>query len=433
LVTISYLFYADWRLALVSLAPLLFLAVWIPYVFTRPKTKALMKLMHESLEGMNGGIVEYVRAMPVMKIFGQTADSFEKYSGTVYTYEEKSVQSLRESAPPFAVFMSFVSNALLPILILGIWLYLENGLGLETLFLFLILGVGYIKPVFALANMGVQITMINRGVQRMDEVLDHPMPEVEPSDAPLKDHSVAFQNVTFAYQEGLPVLENIDFEVAPGNLTALVGPSGAGKSTIAQLIARYWDIQEGQIRIGGRSIRTFAPEALMEEIAYVFQDNFVFQLDMYENIRMGMKKSREEVEAAARAAQCHDFILRMPQGYSTVYGAEGVHLSGGEKQRIQIARAILKDAPILILDEATAFSDPENENLIQQAISHLIQNKTVIIIAHRLNTIMHADQIILLDQGRILARGTHEELLRDAPLYQRMWQAHTRTQSFAIR
>ncbi len=433
LVTVGYLFYVDWRLAAVSMAPLLFLGVWFPYVFSRPRTKQLMKLFHSSNESMNAGIVEYVRALPVMKIFGQSADSFEKYSGTVRAYEKMSVQWLRESAPTWAVFMSFMSNALLPILILGTWLYLSQGLGLGTFFLFLILGVGYIKPVFALGNMGMEISLINRGVQRLDEVLAHPSLPVEEPQGEMEDASVAFRGVHFSYVPGQKVLEDVGFEVRRGTMTALVGPSGSGKSTIAQLTARYWDIQAGEITIGGRDIRSFTPESLMDQVAYVFQDNFMFHLDIYENIRMGMDKTPEEVEAAARAAQCHDFISELPRGYHTVYGAAGTHLSGGEKQRIQLARAILKDPPILILDEATAFSDPENEYLIQRAIGNLIEHKTTIIIAHRLYTIMNADQIVVLDKGKIAGKGRHDDLLVHTPLYARMWEAHTQTQSFSIR
>ncbi|MEM0997169.1 MAG: ABC transporter ATP-binding protein [Bacteroidota bacterium] len=433
LLTVVYLFYVDWRLALVSLLPLLFMVIWFPYVMNRADTRSMLKFYHQALEDMNSGIVEYIRAMPVMKIFRQTADRFHKYSGTVHGYDEMAISWTAKGAPSFAIFMSFMSNALLPILIFGTWLYLQNGLKLATFFLFLILGTGYIKPVFSLSNMAVQISMINRGVQRMDDILNRPLQPVPPFVGEQNGHGVVFDGVEFAYVPGTPVLEEVGFSVSEGSLTALVGPSGAGKSTVAQLIARFWDVSQGEIRIGGRPLMTFSTEELAEKVSYVFQDNFMFHLSLYDNIRMGMDRSREQIEAASRAAQCHAFIEQLPEGYDTIFGAEGVHLSGGEQQRIQIARAILKDAPILILDEATSYSDPENEFLIQQAIGHLIQEKTVILIAHRLNTVVNADQIIVFDTGRIVGRGKHAEILESCPLYAQMWQAHRRTQSFSIR
>ncbi len=432
-VTISYLFYVDWRLAAISFVPLLVLAIWMPLVFSSPYTKEMMKKYHQAQEDMNSGIVEFVRALPVMKIFGQTADSFHQYSGTVNGYADMSVKWLKKSAPPFAVFMSFMSNATLPVLVLGIWLYLQAGLSLSTFILFLILGVGYIKPVFALSNMGMQITLINRGVQRMDEILQQQeQSSVQVGSLAFLDHTITFQEVGFSYNKGIKVLDKVSFTIPQGSITAFVGPSGAGKSTAAHLVARFWDIQEGDIRIGGVPISHIPVELLMQKVSFVFQESFMFQETICENIRMGMDRSEEEIIQAAKAAQCHGFISQLPQGYQTRFGEFGIHLSGGEQQRIQLARAILKDAPILILDEATAFSDPENEYLIQQAFSRLIQNKTVIVIAHRLSTIADADQIVLFDQGKVAAKGTQAELLGSSPLYRQMWKAHTRAKEFEI-
>ena len=431
-VTIIYLFYVDWRLAAISFIPLLVLAVWMPMVFSSPYTKEMMKKYHQAQEDMNTGIVEFVRAMPVMKIFGQTADGFHQYSGTVNGYADMSDQWLQKSAPPFAVFMSFMSNATLPILALGTYLYLQNGISLSTFILFLILGVGYIKPVFALSNMGMQLTLINRGVQRMDEILQQPEQTDQANLPDFQDFSIEFKEVGFSYTDQSKVLDQVSFTIPEGSITAFVGPSGAGKSTAAQLVARFWDIQEGEIMIGGIPIHTIPVEVLMQKVSFVFQDSFMFQETIYENIRMGMDKSEAEITEAAQAAQCHRFINQLPRGYQTKFGEDGVHLSGGEQQRIQLARALLKNAPILILDEATAFSDPENEYLIQQAFGRLIQEKTVIVIAHRLSTITDADQVILFDKGSIVAKGTHHEILARSKRYSRMWNAHVRAKEFEI-
>ncbi|MEM7659593.1 MAG: ABC transporter ATP-binding protein, partial [Bacteroidota bacterium] len=430
-VTIGYLFYVDWRLAAISFVPLLVIAIWVPLAFRSPKMKSAMQQHLNSQEEMNATIVEFVQAMPVMKIFGQTASTFQKYSQSVNGFAAWAIAYTRQSAPPFAVFMSFMSNATLPILVLGTYLYLTSGLAVTTLILFLILGVGYIKPIFALSNMSMQLMLITQGIARLDKILFHPTQADQTGVIPTQ-HDIRFEGVDFAYEGEHKVLNQVSFHLPSQSLTAFVGPSGAGKSTAAQLIARFWDVQEGSICIGGIDIRDFPLASLMEQVAFVFQDSFLFRETIYENIRMGMDKTEPEVIAAAQAAQCHAFISRLPKGYQTPFGGKGVYLSGGEQQRIQLARAILKDAPILILDEATAFSDPENEALIQQAVSHLIIEKTVVVIAHRLSTIVDADQIILFDQGKVEALGTHAALLTDSALYQKMWNAHDRAQGFAL-
>ncbi len=419
LITIAFLFSQDWRLAAVSFAPLLVLAVMIPKLYGG-RNKKLIQDYHQSLEDMNAGIVEYVRAMPVMKIFGQSADTFEKYGATVRRFNRFVADWVRSSTPAFAVFMSFTSNAMLPVLALGLYLYFTGGVSLATLLLFLILGTGYIKPLFVLSNMAMQLSIINRGVEQIDDLLYR---EELPGKAHFRqpDHyGITFDNVSFAYQHNNRVLEEVSFGIAEKSITALVGPSGAGKSTVGQLLARFWDVSAGTIRIGGIDIRHYPTAQLMQMVSFVFQDSFMFQQSLYENIRMGMDKTREEVENAAAAAQLHDLISALPDGYDTLFGQSGIHLSGGEQQRFQLARAILKDAPILILDEATAFADPENEHKIQQAFSRLIRDKTVLIIAHRLSTITDADQILVFDKGRLVSSGQHEDLLEQSALYQRM-------------
>lgn len=432
IITIGFLFSQDWRLAVVSLIPFLILAVWIPKMY-RGNKKKLIEKYHQSLEDMNAGIVEYVQAIPVMKIFGQTAETFEKYGDTVKNYKQFIGEWTKSSTPSFAILISFASNAMLPVLAVGLYLYLYNGLSLPIFLLFLILGIGYIKPLFALNNMGMQLSIINRGVQQIDDLLQF---ETRPENSHWQKpshYNVTFTEVSFAYQYDNWVLADVNFEIQQKTITALVGPSGAGKTTVAQLLARFWDTTEGSIQIGGIDIRSFPTEQLMELVSFVFQDSFMFQQSLYENIRMGMSKTNIEVEQAAKSAQIHEFIMSLPKGYQTLYGQSGIHLSGGEKQRFQLARALLKDAPILILDEATSFSDSENEYKIQQAFSQLIRNKSVLIIAHRLSTIIDADQILVFDQGQLHAKGTHHQLLQDSDLYQRMWKAHHQVKDFVIK
>jgi len=431
LLTISYLFKEDWRLALISCLPLVVLALIMPLMLGK-KNQHLTEKYHHSLEELSSGIVEYVRAMPVMKIFQQSAETFEKYGKKVYTFHRFVSDWIRHSSAPFAIFMSFASNAMLPVLALGLYLYFRQGVSLPTLLLFLILGTGYMRPLFVMSNMVMQLQLIEQGVQQIDAILTQPiLPEGKTSEQP-QNHDICFDQVSFAYEADRYVLEDISFTAKEGTITALVGPSGAGKSTVGQLLSRFWDVTKGRITIGGIDIREFPTEVLMRQVSFVFQDSFMFQQTMYENIRMGMDKTQDEVIAAAKAAQLHDFIMSLPQGYETRFGQSGVHLSGGEQQRFQLARAILKDAPILVLDEATAFADPENEHKIQEAFAQLIRGKTVLVIAHRLSTITTADQIIVFEKGHINAIGTHSELLEHSPLYKRMWDAHNRAREWKL-
>ena len=431
LLTISYLFKEDWRLALISCLPLVVLALIMPLMLGK-KNQRLTEKYHHSLEELSSGIVEYVRAMPVMKIFQQSAETFEKYGKKVYTFHRFVSDWIRHSSAPFAIFMSFASNAMLPVLALGLYLYFRQGVSLPTLLLFLILGTGYMRPLFVMSNMVMQLQLIEQGVQQIDAILTQPiLPEGKTSEQP-QNHDICFDQVSFAYEADRYVLEDISFTAKEGTITALVGPSGAGKSTVGQLLSRFWDVTKGRITIGGIDIREFPTEVLMRQVSFVFQDSFMFQQTMYENIRMGMDKTQDEVIAAAKAAQLHDFIMSLPQGYETRFGQSGVHLSGGEQQRFQLARAILKDAPILVLDEATAFADPENEHKIQEAFAQLIKGKTVLVIAHRLSTITTADQIIVFEKGYINAIGIHSELLEDSPLYKRMWDAHNRAKEWKL-
>ncbi len=430
---LTYLFIIDWRLALISFIPLVILTFIIPKIMGTKKNRKMMGDWHNSLEAMNAGIVEFVRAMPVMKIFGQSASSFSKYSKTVEHYDNVSQQWLKVSANVWGTIMSYLNNALIPVLALGLYLYFSSGITLSVLFLFLILGVGYVRPLFALTSLSTQLMMINHGVKRMDEILFEVAEQKSGNVASFpSDFSVNFNDVNFSYSEGIDVLRNVNFSVPQGTITALVGPSGSGKSTVAQLIARFYDVKTGSIKLGDTNINEFENDFLMQNIGFVFQDNMMFYQSIYDNILMGMDKTKEEVIAAAKVARCHNFIMKLPNGYDTHFGEEGIHLSGGEQQRIQLARVVLKNAPIIILDEATAFSDPENEHLILEAFNEIIQNKTVIIIAHRLSIIAGVNQIVVLNNGKVEAAGPHNQLLQTCELYNNMWNAHTRAKEFEI-
>lgn len=432
LVILAYLFVVDWRLALVSLLPLLIIVVGTPLLTGTKAEKEKIKKYHDSLEEMNAGIVEYVRAMPVMKIFGQSASAFAKYSDAVNEFDRHLKDWTQLTAPLWAMIISFLTNAQLPLLAFGLYVYFSGGLALPVFFLFLILGVGYIRPAFKLTTVNSEVIKISQGVKRMDEILFDVEEQKGGVTAIPDEFSLEFNEARFSYVEGIDVIKDVSFKIPQGTITALVGPSGSGKSTAGQLIARFYDLESGSITLGGANINDFAVEDLMATIGFVFQDNMMFHQSIYDNILMGMNKTKAEVEAAAKTARCHDFITQLPQGYETRFGDRGVHLSGGEQQRIQLARVILKDAPVLVLDEATAFSDPENEHLIMTAISELIRNKTVIIIAHRLSTIAEVDQIVVLDNGVLEAVGDHQTLLKQSSLYTNMWNAHMRAKDFEI-
>jgi len=431
IMTIGLFFALDWRMAIAALIPLPIAFYFISHMYSG--MEQLMKDYHDSLEVMNGTIVEYVRGMPVVKIFNQTVESFTRFQGSVYGYRELVTKATEKMAPPWGAFLALVGSSLFFILTPGVWFYMQGSLSLPLLLFFLILGAGYLLPLPKIITFGSTIGNINEGVARIDDVLRHP--PIQPPTQPKvpERYDVEFRDVGFAYGDK-KVLQQIDLKVPEGSVTALVGPSGAGKTTMARLIPRFWDIEEGKILIGGVNVKEMSPETLMDKVAFVFQDIFMFTDTVIENIRMGKPDATEaEIIAAAKAAQAHDFIEALPNGYETVIGEGGeTHLSGGEKQRISIARAILKDAPVIILDEATAFADPENEAKIQAAFSELMQNKTVIVIAHRLSSITDADQILVIDEGQIVERGEHKELLKKPALYKRMWDAHTTAQDWSF-
>jgi ATP-binding cassette subfamily B protein len=431
--TLIYLFILDWRLALAAMIPLPIAFGAQRVAFGGSRRAETMKEWHDSMEAMNGTIVEYVRGMPVIKVFNQTVYSFRRFKESVYSYRDWMVSVSKKMTPPWAAFTVIVGSGLVFILPVGVWLYVRGGLDLSVLLLFMILGAGYMAPLVKLAMFSSQLTQINEGVTRIEAIFDEPeTPEPDVPEIP-RSYSIELGDVCFSYEEK-EVLHDVSFRAEEGTVTALVGPSGAGKTTIAQLLLRFWDVDSGEILIGGVNVKNIPVEELMNIVSFVFQDVFIFHDTVFENIRMGMDGvTRDQVEAAAKAAQAHGFIEGLPQGYDTLIGEGGtVHLSGGEAERISIARAILKNAPIIVLDEATAFADPENEARIQDAFSELMEGKTVVVIAHRLSSITDADQIIVLDEGRVAGVGSHGLLLDAGGLYQSMWEAHTAARGWEL-
>jgi ATP-binding cassette subfamily B protein len=404
--------------------------------------KEMMTKYHDALENINASAIQYVRGMPAVKLFGQTVRSFRRFHGDLIAYRDMVTAWTDSFQNGYIAFKTILASFLTFILPVGVLLLSrepENmALALTVLF-FLVMTPGTAAPLYKLLFMSSMMKDINEGVSRIDAIFSEPE-TVEPTQSRRPEgYDVEFDGVSFSYDAPdastrTEALSAISFRAPQGGITALVGPSGSGKSTVANLIPRFWDVSEGAIRIGGVDIRQIRGEDLMDTVSFVFQDTFLFYDTLYENIRIGRPDaSREEVEAAARAAQCHDFIERLPSGYDTRIGEGGVYLSGGEEQRVSVARAILKDAPILVLDEATAFADPENEHKMHLALGELIKNKTVIIIAHRLSTIREAEQIVVLERGRIAECGRHEELLTGGGLYKRMWDTYTSASAWGFR
>ncbi|MDR3175024.1 MAG: ABC transporter ATP-binding protein/permease [Desulfovibrio sp.] len=433
LIIVAFLFALDWRLALAALLPLPLAFVLQWRAFGSGKGAEYRAEYHNALEDMNGSIVEYIRGMPVVKIFNQTVESFTRMKAAALAYKYFIEKITLAMAPPWAMFVVVTSSGLLFILPFGLWLYFGGDISLPVLFLFLLLGSAYMAPVFKLAMMGGQLRHLLEGLKRVEAVLREPPVRETPDPRTPEGNSVEFRNVSFRYGQRR-VISDLSFFLPEGTLTALVGPSGAGKSTVGRLLLRMWDAEEGEILIGGVNIRDMSTRDLMDRVAFVFQEGFVFSDTVRENIRMGKEDaSEEDVLRAAEAARCLDFIRKLPKGLDTVIGEGGeVHLSGGEAQRLAMARIILKNAPIVVLDEATAFTDAENEAKIQDAFASIMQGKTVMVIAHRLSTITDANAILVIRDGRVEQRGTHAELAREEGLYAAMWRAHTAARDWRL-
>lgn len=431
IVMVIILFVVDWRFGLASLAGIIlaFIAEFIG--FGSGAMKENMGKYQKASEEMNNASVEYVRGMSVVKAFIQTASSFKKLQEAISGYTEwvlKFSLGWQNCMPAFTTIINNIYLILVPVGIL-IGSNTSNFKEFSMKFIFYLLFVPAIAGVLnKIMYISESFMQIDGNVARMDEILNIPeMPETANPQKP-QGEDVVFDHVSFTYtgNNEEKALESVSFAAKQGQITAIVGPSGGGKSTIANLISRFWDVTDGKITIGGVDLRDMAQNDLMRQVSFVFQDIFLFKQSILDNIRMGNRNATEEqVIAAAKAAQCHEFISKLPEGYHTVVGTKGVHLSGGERQRIAIARAIIKDSPIIVLDEATAFSDPENEYLIQKAFEKLMQNKTVIIIAHRLSTIRNADKIIVMEKGQIVESGKYDDLVAAGGRYFQMWNHYT--------
>lgn len=414
----------DWRLGLLSLVPVA-LGFVIMSAMTGRRMADKMRQYGNALESMSNEAVEYVRGIPVVKTFGQSVFSFKKFKATIDEYEKWVIAYTKELRMPMMLYTAAI-NGVFAFLIVGGLLFTRNGVTSE--FLLNLLFYIIITPVISLTLTRIMYMSENElvvadALARVDSVLDaEPVPENDHPRHP-KDASVSLKDVHFSYDGKTDVIKGVSLKIQPGQMVAFVGPSGGGKSTLANLICRFFDVQSGSVRVGGADVRDIPKEELMDTISFVFQNSRLLKGSILDNVRLGRAQATEaEVLAALKAAQCMDIVEKFPEGIHTVIGTKGVYLSGGEQQRIAIARAMLKNAPILILDEATAFADPDNEAKVQAAFAQLAKGKTVLMIAHRLSTVANADCIYVVQDGQIVESGTKDELCAQNGLFARMWQ-----------
>lgn len=418
-----YLCVIDWRMALISLISLplgmlCYMGMMIGYEESFRNTVTKTKILNDTA-------VEYISGIEVIKAFGKARNSYEKFKIAAREGADCYIEWMRRCNVFFSIAMVLFPCTAISVLPLGGLLVKNGSLSVADFVMCIILSLGLTTPLITIMSYSDDIGKLRTILGEVTDVLcREELNRPEKNRKKPEDYSVELENVTFAYKEK-EVLHGVNLHMRQGTVNALVGPSGSGKSTIARLIASLWDTRGGSVRIGGVDLRDLSMEEYNRQVAYVSQDNYLFDDTIRENIRMGkMDATDEEVEEAAVRSGCHDFIMNLENGYDTVVGGAGGHLSGGERQRIAIARAMLKDAPIVILDEATAYTDPENEAVIQSSVARLVQGKTLIVIAHRLSTIADADKIFVIDDGRVAEEGTHKELLNAGGLYAKMWESH---------
>ena len=433
---IIMLFLFDWRFGLICLVPVI-LGFAAMFKMAGPKMAEDMKNYQNALADMNNEAVEYVRGVPVVKTFGQTVYTFKRFKGSIDSYYKFCIAYCKKCRMPMLLYTVFINSSFA--FLITVALILAGGEAvMQSIMLSLVFYVIF-TPVIS-TSMTKVLFMSENGMivadalTRIHSILDlKSLPDAHKPELP-KDNSVEFTNVTFRYSGAkTDAIRDISFDVKPGETVALVGPSGGGKTTVAGLISRFWDVNDGVIKIGGVNVKHIKKSELMETVSYVFQDSRLLKTSILDNVRMAKPDaSRKEVENALHKAQCDDIIAKLPNGIDTVIGTKGVYLSGGEQQRIAIARVMLKNAPIIILDEATAFADPENEFLVQRAFEELARDKTVIMIAHRLTTVRNADRIFALKNGRIEESGTHSRLVDSGGLYSKMWQDYQTSVSWKV-
>ena len=432
---IVMLFLFDWKMGLLCLLTMV-LALLSMCMMMGGKNAGFFHRYQKEIERMSGEAVEYVRGIPVVKMFQQTVYSFKAFYAAIRDYSDLASQYAMSCRVGQTCFLTFINGAFA--LLIPAALLLSSGKDIRTVLVNFIFYALFAPACGQMINrimyMSEAIMEADEAVGRLDEILGQkPMEESKMQKRPV-NANISFDHVTFTYPGAdRPALDNVSFSVRPGQVTALVGPSGGGKTTAASLIPRFWDTDSGTVAIGGVNVREMNTEDLMSQVAFVFQDTRLFKESLLENIRAARPEAtRDEVLAAAHAAQCDDILQKLPQGLDTVVGTKGIYLSGGEQQRIALARAILKNAPIVVLDEATAFADPENEHQIQKAFEVLTKNKTVLMIAHRLSTVQNADSIIVLSDGKVVEQGSHESLLALCGVYTAMWEDYQRSARWKV-
>jgi ATP-binding cassette subfamily B protein IrtA len=437
LVAIILILAFDWQLGLACLVPII-IAVFVMGFSMSKKGKQFMNTYMTSLEKMNTEAVEYVRGIPVVKVFQQTVFSFKNFHNSILQYKRMVVEYTKIWKKPMSVYTVVINGFVFFLVPVAILLIGHSGSYTNVilnLFLYVLITPVFSQSIMRSMYVSQAVGQASEAVNRVEKLTRSellPAPDVP---KPISGHNISFTNVTFGYPgTSENAIDGISFKIPEGKTVALVGPSGSGKTTIARLIPRFWDADEGQVCIGGINVKEIASKELMEHISFVFQNTHLFKTSLLENIKYGNPTaSTDAVEEAVDMAQCREIINRLPNGLNTKIGTEGTYLSGGEQQRIVLARAILKDAPIVVLDEATAFTDPENEHLIQMALEKLTKGKTVLMIAHRLTSVTNADSILVIEKGKIAEQGSHRELLNRKGIYTNMWDQYQQSVQWTIR